>query len=568
MILQLSVKGLAVVGNVTMNFEPGFSVITGETGAGKTMLVHAIDLLRGSKPDFGRIAKDASELCIEAIFRLPAPDSHPELWTRLDELSANVDEGELIVSRTVRPTGRSSASVGGRAAPLAALAEVTDEVLALHGQHSARLLTRSENHRRLLDSSAGIDLRNLLDNYRAAYRRLADIQNQINHATQSRDQEAIVVDALTRLVTDFDASGLFKGEDAELRNRSQVLNHILSQQTSILEALALLSNDVDSGAVDVLSRVQRLLGSSTRSEADAGATSDAANITRATELIESAARDLNEAVALLVVSVEGADERARDLEQVNLRRSEIAALVRRHAALDADDLCSRAEAARKQLELTAPMDLDALESERLMLAAEVARLADLITVGRKSAATAMTQSVNAVLSELGFGETSFHVQVEDTTLALHGHDAVDFRLVTRSGGAPVSLTTGASGGEMSRVALAITAVTAAAEELPALVFDEVDAGIGGNTANAVGRCLADMSNSTQIIAVTHLPQVAAMASQHWVVAATETGAAIVEVNGDSRVDEMCRMLGVDKADSAARTVAQGLLARTSPAALG
>lgn len=568
MILQLSVKGLAVVGNVTMNFEPGFSVITGETGAGKTMLVHAIDLLRGSKPDFGRIAKDASELCIEAIFRLPAPDSHPELWTRLDELSANVDEGELIVSRTVRPTGRSSASVGGRAAPLAVLAEVTDEVLALHGQHSARLLTRSENHRRLLDSSAGIDLRNLLDNYRAAYRRLADIQNQINHATQSRDQEAIVVDALTRLVTDFDASGLFKGEDAELRNRSQVLNHILSQQTSILEALALLSNDVDSGAVDVLSRVQRLLGSSTRSEADAGATSDAANITRATELIESAARDLNEAVALLVVSVEGADERARDLEQVNLRRSEIAALVRRHAALDADDLCSRAEAARKQLELTAPMDLDALESERLMLAAEVARLADLITVGRKSAATAMTQSVNAVLSELGFGETSFHVQVEDTTLALHGRDAVDFCLATRSGGAPVSLTTGASGGEMSRVALAITAVTAAAEELPALVFDEVDAGIGGNTANAVGRCLADMSNSTQIIAVTHLPQVAAMASQHWVVAATQTGAAIVEVNGDSRVDEMCRMLGVDKADSAARTVAQGLLARTSPAALG
>ena len=569
MIKQLSVRGLAVVGDVTLELGSGFTVITGETGAGKTMLVHAIDVLRGGKPDPGRIAAGAEELSVEAVFELPPRETSEALWVRLDEVSAIVEGSELIVSRVVRPNGRGGASVGGRTVPLAVLAEVTDELLALHGQHSARLLTKVDNHRRLLDEYAGDQHLSKVDEYRAAYRRVVEIDRAIADAHNAKTGDAIVAEALARLVEDCESLALVPGEDSGLKERARQLQELLVRQTALMEALALITNDEGAGAADLLSRALRTISAGAahidrRSSAVADAQAEIHPATAAHDAVlaslDSASARIRDAVDGMLLLLEGAQEQAEELDRIQRRRAEISAAVRRHAAEDAEDLLAKANIARMRLDEMQPVDLGQLQATRAEFWESAMRSARKVSEIRTSAASRLSHEVGEVLRDLGFADGTFVVEIEQVTPNSHGCDSVEFRLSTRAGVEPVSLASGVSGGEMSRISLALTTVAAIADALPALVFDEVDAGIGGNTAHAVGRCLTGLASQTQVLAVTHLPQVAAVADQQWVVTATRTGAELRVVDGPTRVSELCRMLGLDPAEDVARQVAAAMLA--------
>ena len=565
MIRQLSVRGLAVIGDVTLTLEPGFTVITGETGAGKTMLVHAIDVLRGGKPDNNRIASRADELVVEAWFDLPPREVAADLWHRLDEIGALVDDRELLVSRVVRPAGRGGITVGGRAVPLAVLAEITDDLLALHGQHSARMLTKVENHRRLLDAYAGEQHQQALADYRGSYRRVLELDKVIAEAESASARDMVVVEALTQLVADCESLALVAGEDSLLKERMRDLQDLLSRQTALAETLSFLANDEGTGAVDLLRSARRSMPTSSRQPAaksdvenrdDTVATDDPVAISETLDSAELQIRDAAEGILRLI---DGAQESSEELERIQRRRAQISAVVRKHVAADADDLLERATAAQAQLEKMRPVDIEALTAEREQCWSHVLEMGRNLSATRAASAQSLSENVTAILRDLGFADGLFQVHVDEGAPGPHGCDAVDFRLTTRVNAAAASLASGASGGEMSRVALALTTVTAMADVLPALVFDEVDAGIGGNTAHAVGRALAALAESTQVLAVTHLPQVAAVAQRQWVVTATSSGAHISEVSGADRVDELCRMLGFDPGDAAARDVASKLL---------
>ena len=552
MLQEIHIRDLGVIDDAVVPLHPGLTVLTGETGAGKTMVVSGLGLLLGARGDAGLVRTGAERAVVEGLVDLP--DGHPAL-VRAQEAGADVEDG-LVLVRTLSGTGRSRAHVGGRSAPVGVLAELAEHLVAVHGQADQWRLRSAEEHRDLLDAYAGEPVSGLRrrhetlhDERTAASAELADLERR----ARERAQELEVLQLGLEQVASADPA---PGEDEALRAESIRLTHAADLRAAADEAATVLSGGDEAyaegspSAVDLLGRVRAVLAQAADRDPQLGELA-----TRATEighLLTELASDL----VSYAVGVEVDPARAETVEE---RRALLGALTRKYGPTVDDVLAWARDAAARVGELSGAEDrIEELSGQVARLEQELADVGRDLTVARRDAARELGERVSTELAHLAMGSAVVEVAVEPrSTPARHGADDVEIRLAANPGAAPRTVTRAASGGELSRVMLAIEVVTAdRAGLVPTYVFDEVDAGIGGRAALDVGSRLARLARHTQVVVVTHLAQVAAYADRHLVVTKADDGrvtaSGVVEVTGADRERELARMMAGVQTDTARR----------------
>lgn len=567
MIEELRLENLGVILEARIELAPGLTVITGETGAGKTMLLTGLNLILGGKADPGAVRAGQKSAAAES--RIIPPVHHPALEIAADA-GAVLDDDALLVMRTIS-SGRSRAYLGGRSVPQAILAEMAAELVTVHGQSDQIRLRSTAHQRAALDEFAGDDHQRTLEQLAAAHKTLREVQAELDEwdaQAENREREVL---ALTRAVERIDAAEIEHGEQAALREESERLSNVEELRIAAATAHTVLSGDFESAAPGVTEAVE-----TARSSLDAARTFDAKLGAWADQLAETSLilGDLGVELSSYVTSLEADPAR---LEQIHARRALLAELTRDYA-LEADTdpdaaVLAYADNARERLaELTEPgQGRDKLQRRLADVETHRANLARAVTENRQAAAKELQEAVNNELTELAMAGATMYVTLQPTSeITATGAEDVVFEMVANRGGARRPLATGASGGELSRVMLALEVALASrkTDTLPTFVFDEIDAGVGGKAAVAIGRRLAELARHTQVIVVTHLAQVAAFADTHVVVTKTTTDGAdavtnsnIATVEGEARVSELARMLSGDAQSDVARAHAAELLSR-------
>jgi DNA repair protein RecN (Recombination protein N) len=554
---ELRISGLGVISDATLPLGPGLTVITGETGAGKTMVVAGLGLLFGGRSDAGRVRADPGRAVVDGRLRLVG-DAASAVIERLADAGAEPDaDGTLLLTRIVTADGRSRAHVGGRTVPAALLAEIGEQVVAVHGQSDQLRLLRPAEQRAALDRFAGAEHEKQLASFREAYgawvRVTEDLANRRRNARE-RHQEADLLRLGLDEITRVDPQ---PGEDEALRDEAQRLEHAEGLRAAVQAAyLSLGGSDSDEAADagSLLSAARRTLES--QSGVDRLLGEYAARADEAITLVRELASDLGSYLDEL-------DADPDRLTAVHERRAALRGLTRKYAE-DVDGVIAWADRARERLGMldTSDEELEEMEAERARLAGEVAELASALSGSRRTAAGRFGEQVTVELAGLAMPHARIDVVVGprptgsnlptltvdevEVGVGPDGADEVEIRLHPHPGAPAAPLQKGASGGELSRVMLAIEVVFAGSGGPSTLVFDEVDAGVGGRAAVEIGKRLARLARTHQVLVVTHLPQVAAYADHHLMVAKDTSGAVttsgVLAVQDTERARELARML--------------------------
>jgi DNA repair protein RecN (Recombination protein N) len=577
MLEELRLRGLGVIEDAVLELGPGFTAITGETGAGKTMLLTGLGLLLGGRGDAALVRSGHDRAEVDGRLLLGA--DHRAV-VRAVEAGGAMDEGALLVSRTLSAEGRSRAFAGGRSVPVAVLAELAEELVAVHGQADQRGLLRPAVQRATLDRFAGADLAGALAAYRATFGELSGVRAELHEVTARRRERAQEADLLRLGLAEISAVAPVAGEDVALKADIGRLGHVDLLKRSAEVAHASLSTPDGGEGLDVLG----LVAAARRSLEDARG-ADPALDALAERLAEISylASDVSADLAAYAAAVEADPQR---LEAAQLRLAALATLTRKYG-VDVEGVLGWAEQAQRRLaELDDDGRVERLTAEHERLTAQLATQAAVLSALRAAAGAALSAAVDEELAGLAMADA--HVQVavgqrdDDHGLALpdgrrvafgpQGVDDVEILLIAHPGAPARPLHKGASGGELSRIMLAIEVVLAGADAVPTFVFDEVDAGVGGRAAVEVGRRLAALARNAQVLVVTHLPQVAAFADRHLVVRRDDSddvsSTGVRRVEGEERLAELARMLGGLSESTLGRGHAQELLAVASAAKSG
>ncbi|GAA1716317.1 DNA repair protein RecN [Dietzia cercidiphylli] len=558
MLMELRISGLGVIDEAVADFAPGLSVLTGETGAGKTMVVTGLRLLAGGRADPGRVRRGADKAVVEGRFDLAAAatmasEDRDQLDRLLEEADVELDEdGTVIAARRVGADGRSRARLGGRSVPAGTLARFCSPVLAVHGQNDQLRLLRPDRQREAVDSHGGERARVALRAYRETFHRWREAERSLAERTGRARELAREADLLRHGLDEIDALDPRPGEEAELDAVIRRLTDSEELREVAGQAHETLTGDGETAepVVNVLDQLRQRLAGAGDPALDPIATS----IDQAVAALGDAATELGLYLAELPVD-------AADLDAALERRHDLRALTRKYGT-DVDDVIEWAAKARIRLS-----EVDTSDSAVADLTATVARLAlELeergaeLTAIRRAAGEDLARRVTSELAELSMGGAGLVVRVTPAGDGLgaateSGLDDVELALDGPSGVVP--LGRGASGGELSRVMLALEVVLAERSGGGTLVFDEVDAGVGGRAALSIGKRLARLARTHQVIAVTHLAQVAAYADTHLVIhkAADSTGgdgvvSGVRAVDDSDRVIELARMLaGMEDTDT-------------------
>ncbi|GAB3229561.1 DNA repair protein RecN [Glycomyces halotolerans] len=553
MLDELRIQNLGVIADATLPLAPGLTCITGETGAGKTMVVAGLGLLFGGRASRAPIGREKA--LVEGRFLVS--DGAHELRERAVEAGADLDDGELLLSRTVSSEGRSKAWVGGRAAPVGVLSELGELAISVHGQSDQMRLLQPAEQRAALDRFAGADHAKILDDYRSVFRELGECAAELSRLRTSARDMAREADMLRLGLEEITAVDPQEGEDAELAAEARRLENSETLRQAATAAHTALTGDPttgDGGAVDTVGSANRALEHDAAADAKIGEFAD--RLGEAAALLSEAAVDLSR-------YLEELDADPSRLEEIYQRQAALKSLYRKYAE-DLPGVLAWAENARKRLSELDVSDerVTELESRHADLQARAAELASQLRASRKSAAERFSEAVSAELKGLAMPHAEVTAAVEprpagrggvdlavDTAVSgatEDGADDVELQLRPHPGALPAALHKGASGGELSRVMLAIEVVFAGIGGPPVLVFDEVDAGVGGRAAVEIGRCLAKLARRYQVLVVTHLPQVAAFADRHLVVSKDTSGSVTVSgvrvVDDAERARELARML--------------------------
>jgi len=545
MIEEIGIRGLGVIGEATLPLGPGFTALTGETGAGKTMVVTAVGLLLGGRSDSGVVRAGADRASVEARWLVPDGGAVAE---RVREAGGELDDAgggsaELLVSRSIAVEGRSRVSVGGRSAPAALLAELAEHLVVVHGQSDQIRLRSASAQREALDRFAGAELDEVMTRYQSAHRRWVEGRDELDRLIAARAQRAAEADELRDQLAEIEVLAPQPGEVEDLQQRAARLNNGEELRLAATTAHELLSSEALEASQDVVG----LLGEARRA-LDRAASLDP-ELAALAEQVDALSYAAVDAATGLAGYAAGFDlDSARELETVQERLAELTLLTRKYGPTLDDTLRFLDEGSGRLLELDTDSDrIETLEHDVAADAVVVAELADEISAIRNAAGGRLATAVSAELSALAMPDAQLLVDVrgrEDFTA--HGRDAVQLLLQPHPGGEPRPLGRGASGGELSRIMLAIEVVLAAGGSVPTFVFDEVDAGVGGAAAIEIGRRLAKLAETAQVIVVTHLAQVAAFATNHLRVEKDRSGAvtesSVRRLDGDDRVAEMARLL--------------------------
>lgn len=572
MLIELHIENLAVIDGADLVFDAGLNVISGETGAGKTILAHAISLLLGTRADSGLIRPGAAEASVEAVFSLPE-GFFADIAGEIDL----PDEDVLAVRRRISRDGRSRAFIGGRSATLSLLGELTGRLLAFSAQHEQRRLMLASRQLEILDDFAGAGLADLLDEYRLAYDRHRELADQLADLSQDYEAQAREAELLRFQLSEIDNADLLKGEDLELEDERRRLLHAQELREATAELTAVLSGDEGgAGLTDTLSQMMARLENSAGvdDELDAIAGRLQKNYYELEEINRSA-RDYSESVQSDPLHLGEVEERLDLIGQLKRKygvgqgvagSGEKAAGNGSPGGIE-EILNYSVRSAERLARLTGVSEgKPALEKELSQVSAELLGLAAKLSELRQEAASRLEEEAGRHLGELAFNDCGFEVRLSKAESPnRNGADNAEFLVRLNPGMPATPLRDTASGGELSRIMLAIKSAVLASRDTATLVFDEIDAGIGGETGAAVGARLRSLTSGSQIICITHLPQIACYADAHFRVvkrtAGGQTVTAVERLQGEGVVDELCRMMGSKPKDGKARAHAGDLLLR-------
>ena len=556
MLRELRIENLLLIERAELRLGEGLNAITGETGAGKTVLAHSLDLLMGGRARPQIVRPGASEAWVEGVFDLPeglldAPEL-ADLAERLPE-----GESEVVLGRRVGTSGRTSAFIAGRAATASDLQLLGSRLLSFYGQHEHRKLTLAAAQAEVLDGFAGVAHLELRDEYRDAHRdctRFAASLAELRDRLGARERD---LDLFRFELSEIDAAAPDAAEDDGLaaeRSRLRNAEGLCLAAASALQATA-GGDDGDGGASAALSAAAGAL------EGVAG--HDPA-LDAIAERVESLSLEVSDVAAELRSYGDSVEADPARLAGIEERLEALDRLKRKHGGT-IESVLAYAERCRSEIarlegaeEETAELDAALREAE-----ARRERLGAKLTAGRRKAAKALQKRVAAELAELAMPDATLEVLLEERSdgHGADGRETVELRLATNPGIDPAPLRDAASGGELSRVMLALSSLASGSEAT--LVFDEIDAGIGGNTARRVGEKLRDLAEARQVLCITHLPQVASLAGTHFRIEKQlrngTASAAVERLDGDALVDEITRMLGAERSDKAASRHARELL---------
>jgi DNA repair protein RecN (Recombination protein N) len=546
---QLTIRNFAIVDRLEIEWHAGLNVITGETGAGKSILLDAVGALLGDRLGPDAVRSGAQRALIEGVFTLPTELSE-NLSTTLDEYGLEPEDGALIVSRELAGSGgRGGARVNGRGVPLSVLLALGELLVDVHGQSEHMALLRGREQLDYLDRYAGV----LAERAEVSrlYRELRATRAEYQEMVASAREAARLQDMLRHEIAEIEAAALHSDEEGELVVQRARLAHVERLRQSALVAVEALSgaDDGQRGATDLLARALAACQDAARIDPTLGSEADA--LGAALAQAEESARTLRD-------YVESVEADPHELERTTERLFQIGDLKRKFGESIADILTYAADAARRLAEINQRSErLDELAARATVLEEQLGLVARALSTRRAAAASRLAEAVQRELHDLRLADARFDVALETAEVDVTGIDRVDFRM----GDEQRAMSRVASGGELARIALALKTVLSRAETRPSLIFDEVDVGVGGRTAPVVGQKLWTVAaGGHQVLCVTHMPQVAAFADNHYVVSRTSAGVCVLEVAGDQRLDELAAMLA-GSVTSAARKSAGELLAR-------
>ena len=569
---EISIRNLGIIDQSTLELGSGLNVLTGETGAGKTMILTALALVLGGKSDSSLVRTGTERLVASAQFNLP--EVAPDLQEIVDSSGSDISDGSLILTRTVNSDGKSKAVAGGTTVPAATLASFADQLVEIHGQAANHQIVKAARQRELLDRYAGAKFSKELSSYQEVFSSYNELKARIKSAVDSASKKDREILELEEFLLGWQKLKAVRGEYAETTNQIARLSSVEDLRSASAGATEALSEET-SGALTTLGAARRFLdiakGKDSKLDEIAG------TIAEGFFLIDDAARELTSYLTALEAD-------PGKLDVLQSRKAAINAFLKKYgSAIDPDEdlvlLAARAKGAKEAIaDLNGGEDrIKELQNELAGIKSELVKSAKKLTDLRNEAALALSKEVTTEISALAMPHTVFSIAItsanytgalKESDFTNLGCDEIAMQIQGHAGAPLIALGKGASGGEMSRIMLALEVVLAQTHPVGTYIFDEVDAGVGGKAAIEVGRRLAALAKHTQVIVVTHLPQVAAWADTHFVVKKSSDGSVsqsdVTKLEDKARVEEIARMLaGLEGSASAQEHAAELLAMRES-----
>ncbi len=532
MLLALSLRDFVIVEQLHLDFQPGFTVLTGETGAGKSITLDALSLLLGDKADYSQIRHGCPEAQLSALFDL---SDLPELRAELCEQGLlGTDEVELSIRRTIDSKGRSRSFINNQAATLAQLRQIGSRLVDIHGQSAHHSLNSEAVQRDLLDAFAGS--KPLAEQVQAAYRQWRQAQEDLATAEAEGERLAEEREQLAWQVGEMEKLAPVEGEWAQLSQSYDSLAHAAELLQAAEEVAAHI--DGDNGLHSLAGRCRRQLESLSGIEP---------RFAESLEMLDSIEAELSEISSHMHSVAARAEINPAELAAQEERMAELMSAARRHR-IEPEELPARLAQLQQDLaDSEAAADIEALREQVRLAEAAYLQPAHELSTQRQQAAAKLAEETTEHMQQLSMRGARFHIELIPCEAQAYGLEQVQFQVAANQGSPLRPLNKVASGGELARISLALQVTASQYTQIPTLIFDEVDSGIGGGVAETVGRALRTLGRQHQVLAVTHLPQVAACGTQHWQVSkhsgGGQTVSTIRELEGSARVEEIARMLG-------------------------
>ena len=562
---EISIRNLGAIEQSHLELGRGLNVLTGETGAGKTMILTALNLVLGGKSDSALVRHGADRLMATAHFSLPKSEQGS-----FEEIGAEVEDGSIIISRTVGADGKSKALCGGNAVPAGTLAELTSSLIEIHGQSANSQIVKTARQRELLDRFGGADIAKSLSLYQESFHIYGALKERLSALKASASKRDGEIAELQEFVAAWNKLKATRGECAATADEINRLSSVEDLRIASSGALANLDNE-ESGALTSLHSARRFLEAAKGKDSKLEEIAD--RIAESLYILDDASTDL----ASYATGLEADPDRLNLLQE---RKAELNSFLKRWAgAGEADEelvlLAAKAKSAKEAIadlqggdERTAEIEAELLTAKKNLLDA-----AKKLSSARSKAAATLSEEVTKEIRALAMPHTQFFVEVvtpdyagalKESDFTALGCDEISMQIQGQVDGPKISLGKGASGGEMSRIMLALEVVIAKSHPVGTYIFDEVDAGVGGKAAIEVGKRLHALSKNAQVIVVTHLPQVAAWADTHFLVSKSSDGtivaSGVTRLSESARIEEIARMLAGLEGSSSAQEHAAELLA--------
>lgn len=551
MLRTLAIRNLAIIDELDIGFGPGLNVLSGETGAGKSIIIGALELVLGGRAGPDLVRAGSSRASVDAVFDLGGAES---VRLVLEQMGYDAPDGDLLLSRELQDNGKSVARICGRPATVTALREIGEWLVDLHGQHEHQSLLVVRRHGEMLDDYAGEEVRRLVATVAQEWRRVRDLEAELNSLESDARARLRQIDLYRFQVEEIRAAGLRPQEETELAEEVARLRNVERLREGVGAALQWLDGSAAS-ALDALAYAKR--------ELESAASLDV-SLFSASEAVASARFEIEEVARALSRYLDGLEADPARLNAAEERLARLSDLKRKYGST-VEEVLAYGEHAASELERleNAEQNADELRNELQRVQDAYAQHAAELSRRRQETALRFQASVAEHLAELALDRSRFEVSISAGEPGPRGTDVVEFLFAANAGEPLRPLARIASGGEISRVMLAIKSAASSRSPLPTMVFDEIDAGIGGRTADAIARKMRMLADSAQILCITHLAPIAAAADHHCALAKVElrgrTVVRVTELDGDARVEELARMLAGSKVTDAVRQHVRDLL---------